>query len=542
LVLVFPHRPLLMAAALAVVAAPACAPLALPATPGKPAAAADFEAAISRLEKDDPQSPEALNARLEYADFLTEPQSGTMSGPESGAESNDCQPRLDTAQAQLDTLATRSALHVLLPLGAARLANGEYKLHMARAGCGGDPSHRDGELQQALEAARNAAGLYRDALDYQSSAIMQFNIAAAGHELGHDSAAISALNAAIAMDREYGYFDDAQDNYKLLLRWRKEEDSDANVAALMKDFPARSAEFKFNWSGSDADIAVEAEAINVAGANVIHSRGAIALKRQVRADMRNWTVSYEPGNATYDLGDQSGKNGILQQFTAYLVTGALVRPPKIEISRTGDFEDVHDARAFGQTLSAQMTARFGDAAPAVDEPAGASQTVAQNLKSVFSPQYVEADAAEKYNLETSIWIGAKLEQGVWYQMSAPLFLPGLGLGQVLVSHGIQFSYTRQVACKPGAADLACAEIVIHATPDAKDLKLTSDQIARTLKFAEGQSLHYWSTTDMRLVVSPDTLVPYICDTRRYWYVAIDGTANGDSIFSSEKVVAASTYH
>ena len=523
-----------MAAALAIVAAPACAPLAVPTTPDKPAAAADFEAAISRFEKNDPQSPEALNARLEYADFLSDPVSEPMSG--------DCQQRLDTAQAQLDTLATRSALHVLLPLGPARLANGEYKLHMARAVCGGDPSHREGELQQALEAARNAAGLYRDALDYQSSAIMQFNVAAAEHELGQGSAAISALNAAIAMDREYGYFDDAQDNCKLLLRWRKEEDSDANVAALMKDFPARSAEFKFNWSDSDADVAVEAEDINVAGANVIHGHGAITLKRQVRADMRSWAVSYEPGNATYDLGDQTGKNDILRQFTAYLVTGALVRPPKIEIYKTGDFEDVHDARAFGQTLLAQVTARFGDAAPARDEPAGASQTVAQNLKSVFSPQYVEADVAENYNLETATWIGAKLEQGVWYQMSAPLFLPGLGLGQVLVTHGVQFSYARPVACKPGAADLACAEIVIHATPDAKDLKLASDQVARALKFPEELSLHYWSTTDLRLVVSPDTLVPYICDTRRYWYVAIDGTAKGDSIFSSDRVVATSTYH
>jgi hypothetical protein len=46
---------------------------------------------------------------------------------------------------------------------------------------------------------------------------------------------------------------------------------------------------------------------------------------------------------------------------------------------------------------------------------------------------------------------------------------------------------------------------------------------------------------MRIVVRPDTLAPYVSDTRRYWYVSLDG-GKGDPVISSERIVAASTYH
>src|SRR5580704_6868225 len=84
-------RLLLIAAAVAAVAA--CAPISTSATPAAQVKAADFETAISRLEADSPLSPEVLNIRLDYADFL------------SDAAGGDCQQRLTTAQSQLDVVA-----------------------------------------------------------------------------------------------------------------------------------------------------------------------------------------------------------------------------------------------------------------------------------------------------------------------------------------------------------------------------------------------------------------------------------------------------
>src|SRR5215469_8066890 len=180
-----------LAVALAVMAA-ACAPqtdsmpdpVKASAAPARPVTAQDFEAQVARLEQRDPQSPEAISARLQYADFLiegTEVNATEAKGTEVKEIGGDCGKRLDGAQAQLDAATARPALDVLLPLGRARVANGEYKLHIARAACAGDAHRRQGELRQALDAAREAGGLYRDGLDYQSAVVMQFNVAAAEH-------------------------------------------------------------------------------------------------------------------------------------------------------------------------------------------------------------------------------------------------------------------------------------------------------------------------------------------------------------------------
>ena len=485
------------------------------------ATAADFEAAIARLERRDPQSPEAMNARLEYADFLLQTESG------------DCRNRLDDAQAQIDAVASRPAVDILLPMGPARLANGAYQLHAARATC--DPQVRQGELQQALDAARKASSLYRDALDYQSAAVMQFNAAVTLHDMGQDEPAIAALRSAIAMDREFGFRDDAQDNIRLLLRWTNQDQGDDDIAREMKDFPARTAEFKFGWSDSDTELSVTVENADLLDGNVIHSRGTNLLKRHVRQDQRNWAVSYDAGTPIYDMGNWPEKNGSWV-FSNYLLTSALLDYPKFGVNQRGDFETVRDAGTLGSSLSQEISTRLAGT-PGLDEPPGGTMSWSQSLKAVFQPPYIEADASQTYNVQTGAWIGAKLEQGVWYRMTAPLFLPGLGMGKYMVTHDIEFSYSRQVPCTADATDLSCAEVVVHATPNPKDLALARQQVARLLQISPDR-LHYWSTTSLRLVIKPGTLVPYISETRRSWYGAVDGASKDKVLISSERIVSA----
>ena len=510
-------------------AAAACAPDTAPATaPPAKAGTTDFETIIARLEAQDPGSPEALNARLQYADFL------------AGSDGGDCHKRLDAAQAQLDAVGRRPSLQILLPLGLARLDSGAYKINAAQAEC--DPSQRLDKLHTALEAARDAVGLYRDGLDYQSTAIMQFNVAATEYALGDKDAAVSALQATIDMDRDYGFRDDAEDNIRLLQHWRGEDESDAKLAELMKDFPARTAEFKFDWSESDADVSIDAVETDLVGAATIKSTGTVTVKRHVRKNGHNWDVSYEPGIPTVGLGLWPAKNELARRFTIYLLGNALFRTPKFGVKQRGDFDVVQDASNFEKTLLAQVSARFGDARPGESEETGTLKMQAENLKRVFSPPYIQANAAEAYNLETATWTGAKLEQGVWYQMSAPLFLPGLGMGQFLVTHDIEFSYTRSLACTPGDKEMSCAEIVVRATPAAKDLKLVTAGLNQSFHLSAARSLQYWSSIDLRLVVRPETLVPYVSDWRRHWYVDMGMGETDNRVVSSERVVAVSTYH
>ncbi|HEY2009442.1 MAG TPA: hypothetical protein VGH23_10665 [Rhizomicrobium sp.] len=502
----------------------ACAPATQTPAASAPAIGADdFEAAIVRLEQRDPNAPQALNARLQYADFLV------------NATTGDCRTRLDTAQAQLDILAARPATRILLPLGAAKLADGAYKLHAARADC--DATARTSELRKALDAARTAAHAYRGARDYQSAAIMQFNVAAALRALNDNQAALAALKTTIAMDAEFGFQDDARDNIRLLQHWQGEDESDATIAERMKDFPApQPAAFKFAWAPSDAKEDIAVTETNLTGGKVVQSSGAISLNRHVRPDrLQGWAVSYDPAIASASLGDWPASNDILKPFTGYLMAIALLVTPPFRVDQTGEFEDVPNAMHFSTELTANVSAGFGT-------PTSDQKVLARNLRAVLSPGYVETFAAEKYSLETATWAGATLQQGVWYQMSAPLSLPGLGLGEFLVTHNIAFSYARPVGCTPDDAARSCAEIIVHATPEPRDLRKAELQISTDNHLPDFDALHYWSSTELRLVVKPGTLAPYVSDMRRSWYIALDAAPKTNPMISSERLVTTTSYN
>ena len=312
--------------------------------------ATDFETAIGRPEASDPQSPEALNVRLDYADFLSEPAA------------SDCQQRLAAAQAQLDAVAAQPAHNILLRMAPARMAGNEYKIHLARATCIGSPPLKS-ELQQALAAAQLAVTLYRDALDNASAVVMQFNVAALYRELGDMDHANSALQSAIAMDRDYGFRDDAEDDTRLLLAWQGKSATESDVAALMKDFPARTADFKFHWSDIDADVAVRSRHQPDSGQDRAQSGlgGAeTSYPRQCRGldgIQRTWREYLWAGRL-------AGRHRQVAMDTMYFMARALLQTPAIDIGKDGDFKSVGTPEAFGTNLAAKVAANIGHICPA----------------------------------------------------------------------------------------------------------------------------------------------------------------------------------
>jgi tetratricopeptide (TPR) repeat protein len=480
--------------------------------------AADFETAIARLEAGEPQSPQALNARLDYADFLVQATAG------------DCQQRLAQAQAQLDVVAAHAALDILLPAGTARMAGAEYKIHLARASCAGNPPLKT-ELQQALTTAQQAVTLYRDALDYPSSVVMQFNVAATYRELGDTSNAVSALQAAIAMDHDYGFRDDAEDNTKLLLTWQGKSATDSEVGALMKDFPARIADLNFHWANTNAAVAITTTDSSLIHGKIIQSRAETELKRQIRPVPNGWVLSNDPGDSHYTLGDWPADESKWSML--YFLTSALLDIPSIQIGSAGDFSSVPNPQSFGAALanesSARITALMGRGTPVDD------------LYTAFSGDFIQAKAAENYGIQTGTWIGAKLDQGAWYRMSTPLNLPGLGLGHYMVQHNISFAFTRMLPCTAGS-DSICVEIVAHATPAADDLRPVIANVAQQLKLLSPARMHHWSQTDLRLVLDPNTLLPYVTDIKQSWYDALRSDVPGEPVVESIRTVSASTYH
>jgi hypothetical protein len=488
----------------------------------------DFEEAIAALDKIDPNAPAALAARLEYADAL------------AGSAGDDCRQRLDQAQSILDGVGVKPAFAVALPGGRARVENTEYRIHLARASCGGNPPSRDSELREAIGAAQRAVELYRDALDYQSSAISQFNAANTHRLLGDDELSIAALEIAIDMDREYGFRQDAEDNNRLLMRWRSGDGAGADSAANdTQDFPRRSVALKFGWTPCDADAEIQLDFSRAAADKVDRASGTASVKGHIRKNHRPWLESYEPITAVSDADVKSNGAADLS-LLAVLFTRALRQRPDIIVSHDGDLLEVVDSRKAARQLSAATRALIRDRASAGEIAARMSMRAGDEIDLAFAPDTIEAKAEEDYSLATGAWIGATLDQGVWYRMSAALIMPGID--NVLLPNDMEFAYTRNVRCTADSAAPSCIEIVLHATPQEKPLGQWLEQLTLNLRLPRGRTVHYWSTSYLRIVTDPNTLMTYATDARRYWYVSAGSADPNGATTASENIVSTFVYH
>ena len=137
--------------------------------------------------------------------------------------------------------------------------------------------------------------------------VMQFDVATTLRRLGDHTAALAALEEALHMDREYGFRDDARENYGLLLTWRGEPAGAAEVAKLMRDFPQRRAIFSFGWHPTDARITLDRRRALLSAGRIVHSRATADFEGRITADQGGgWTVSPTP-TASARMSRESGR-------------------------------------------------------------------------------------------------------------------------------------------------------------------------------------------------------------------------------------------
>jgi tetratricopeptide (TPR) repeat protein len=483
--------------------------------------AKEFTAAIERFNASDPQSPDTLNARLAYAAFLARGEAG------------DCRTRLDGAQSQLDLVKANPALDAVLPAGLARATDVDYQIHSVRAACGA-AEVREAELRAALESAQHAVELYRGAFDAVSMVTMQFNASVAYHDLGDSAAAVSALQEAITMDREYGYAEDAEDNYALLLQWKNEDASPGQVAARMQDFPERSATLAFGWFPSITEVNIESGYTQVADGEVSSVHSTRSAQRRVQKGLISWSVSFQAAPAHFDLANPPTEDPALQGLATSLA-GMLLQFHDFKLARNGDFADSKGGFKFGARVRADVSELTRDYLASRGTPPTTQfmRSVSRALGAQQSPDVIESLVAENYNFDTGTWIGATLEQGVWYNMMASLSLPLEP--QVFVWSEIEFAYTHPVPCFGDAKETACIEIVLHAKPDPAVLEDMLKVLARSARLPRGQLPQLQAITHMRLIVDPITLVAYRRDVMRYSYWSNGAAAPNHALTESEKI-------
>jgi len=464
-------------------------------------------------------APAGLTAQLNYAEFL-------LSG-----DASTCNDRLTRAQGQIGSVDANPKTRVMYPDGWAAVADLEYRVHLAWAECAG-AAHRQEHLRTAVSAARHAAELYRDMFDYHSMVVLQFDASVALHELGEKSAAIASLETTLGMDREFGFADDARENYELLLAWRGEPAGDAQVAALMQDFPKRQVEMKFQWGPRDAQITLESRRACLLDRQVVSSRASASFDGQIRAnDNGGWSVSYARRLTNYEPGVWP----IMQGSPPMAFPPVLIPEAGFEVSASGEFNVVTEPKAFAEQLAARTEELIRTSAPSDEHARDIMEVAVEKTPADLSPGLLEAVTAENYQFETAMWIGATLDQGVWYEVSAPLSLPGMP--RAVTQNSIQFAFTRMVPCSAEVmTQPTCVEIIMRAAPEQEALNRLLADYNNHADVVRVDS--YTASITTRLVTDPATLLPFAHEKKVYWSASV---GKGISLLQSEHVLATTRY-
>jgi hypothetical protein len=247
-------------------------------------------------------------------------------------------------------------------------------------------------------------------------------------------------------------------------------------------------------------------------------------------------VSYHVNEAHYELGELPTDESSMLPFAKSLAL-MLMHFHDFRLTRNGDFDESKSdfrfelrVRADAKALARDLDVRGLDTKGA--HPSQLAHLFRSAVRNAQESEAIEAQIAEDYNLEAGTWIGATLEQGVWYDMMALLPVAP----QAYVMHTIQFAYSRPVACLPDSTDVSCVEIVLRATPDPAVLKTSLDRLAQRSRLAPAQAPQFWSATTMRLVTDPKTLQAYSLEMQRHAYWSSGEPGPDHSLFESEKTL------
>lgn len=480
-----------------------------------------LEQTLERVGKIDTKHPDYLDAQLDYAQLLARNASG-----------DDCAARLPAAEAHFKIANDSVVTPLVLKTARGRMPVVGYYIEMARARCGGD-AQKAAALQAALKYARDGVAGYRASFMYEPMTIMQFNVAQALHDAGDDVQAIKELQAAIDLDRAFGFRADAAENFRTLNEWQKKEITDADVDAFAAAFAPRSVTLKFGWTPTRVEATGTFDNAAFEGGAVRHTRFSLPMTGTIKAagdDLLYEVKMGEPKLDASNIGSDAEKKLV------GLMARILGRVPTLVVSKTGEFKEVRDVEAFAQQMTTEIDTAVKQAVPESDPryPVVKAATD-QELKTFATAPNLTAKMQQDYSLVTGIWSGATMEQGAW--VTLPLTLSMNGTPQGYIEHAVEASFARRVPCAAGLAPEGCVELVLEAVPTDKAVA----DVTQKLQVSGKGKLDYVAATRLRLVVDPDTLVPYEHETVRFTYLALANKGQRVLKISTEQAVGVYKY-
>lgn len=464
----------------------------------------EYEKNIAGLVAIDPEYPPAILAQFEFSKYL------------SGRHEGHCGARLDKAEELRRLIENNAVTKLVLPDGAARLAQLAYRIASSRADCARTKEAKAQWSEQARTAAVQAVELYRDVHDYPDMAVMQFNLAEEDRRSGRRELALAELRTALEMDARYGLREDAVENLRYMGQWQEQATTDAQVAELMNRYADRMVIPAFDWRpGAVAGSYLQVSEHRTAGKQV---------RNTLRASFTDTVI--DNGDELLDasrLVDIQSESSAQQQTPdldaqiSAAMARAMASPPTLRLGKSGEFRGLQGAREFIDGVAAAFGSLPDQVLPAGDpRRATLERNIQLWLTTIGSEKSLTDRVQHDYEISTSMWSGMALTQGNWRRRTTSLWMPGTP--QAYVDHDVQYAFTARVPCTATDGDSRCIEILVQATPTDDVV----DQLRTTLAKTGQGTLTYWGATRMRLVVDPRTLRAVTQHTQRYAYMSLRG--------------------
>jgi hypothetical protein len=459
----------------------------------------EYEHRIAQLSATDPSFPPALVARLDYGDFLAKQRDAN------------CLAHVDLADQQRAALEHNVATSVLLPDGAARLADLKYRVAISRAYCSKGKAKQLQWRQDARVAAEQTMKLYASIHQYLDVAVAQFNIASLDHDLGQNDKALSELRAALALDQRYGLREDAEDNLTYLEKWQGHEATDIEAAELLNGFAGRTATLTFAWAPAIADWSELTDITHLHEAKTIRSVFSIQGTDTVSQQDANLRVSTAVTVVRADI-DKTLNVAELELDTA--LVKILSAAPSLLVTREGTFKELLNTDGYIATASQQIVELPEKLLPQADKRvAKLREDYAQLARTTLTKDQLLNKAREEFNINTGMWVGSTLTQNRWLTTEAKMPMPGTPDG--FLDHVLQYAFVAWTPCDAADTEPRCVELAIWAEPKDSGVQEIHDRMQK-----EGRGeLTYWSRTRIRLIVDPSNLRLYAHESRRYAYIA-----------------------
>ncbi len=469
----------------------------------------ELEADIAKYTAVSPDFPLAIAAHLNYSAFLAR------------HFETDCAARMAAAEEQRQIIARNPATEVVMPQASAQLRALEFAVDFGLAQCTDNDTDLIAALNKALLAAQDAVVAYSKLHNYREMVIAQFNVAKVHHGL-NDGEAPRWLELALATDAQYGYRADALENFKLLEEWRGHQPDPAVVDRYMKDFPARSVTFKFDWRPAASDTHFQQTTTKLQGGKAVVVSATLNGKGKIEKSGADFVLSLtdvQPEGTGSAAGDELART--ISRITAEV--------PPMTVSSRGEYKGVKDLEGFAARAGAELMTLLDKRVPADDPRRPQIKASVENmLKLSLNKDVLDSTFKLGFMLETSFWIGATLKQGALSTTTSGYFMPGTPQG--FIDSEFDFEVGGLVPCTATEVDANCVELLLDITPTDAAIEARR---AELVKQGKGE-LHYWATTHARVIVDPKTLFCYARETHASAYVSLkSGTAESTEITSSD---------